>query len=1231
MTVTNFKSFRGTQKVGPFNSFTSIVGPNGAGKSCVLKAMSFCLALKGPDFTKENLASIRNKEAKASDLVSVEMVFHTRLHDNVYLKRTMGAKDRDEDYQVNGKSMTKTKYREFITDQKIDVHAGIFMFGQGFSDTLIMKSPQELRFMFEVVSNAYEFKQECEELEQEIKKHQEEFDKLTEDLKNLNKQKKLVANQLTNSDHYNKISSTYDRLETDQLLSCLLELDLKVKNANTQIMSLVDKIKDSNVMHDKLAKELKSNLEKRAEAKESSDVAEQELNRKQHELAFAGERRLKAENKKKEISSLQKSLESSLATLNSRMREVMKDKEAIQREIETAEQEITKLGTSGKLSPDLETHYQALVKSTLSVQLENPEESEAKSEEKRVAVLHDRVQREHDLAAKTARDLEVSLKLQESKLEAKQRTLQSEQAALKANEREYRGLQDRLANVEQQKRAIKDKQSTIAELSVAIDNLRHKLGEQHHQDELVRKLNDNVEGFRGELGSLIKPVHERYAVALHLALGKARHYLVVKNEKAAALANEILKEKFMTRTVVVLENVPIIKSSEIQAFRADIGQLGAAAYDIAEFEKADKDIEPCLRYFLKGKAVCETMEKAHKLRAQQGRKAHIITVAGEQLRDTYMTSIGDAELIAQDQATKMAVNLKIEELRQRKETLEEELKATAGVDDVQNADLLRDRIASLVTTIKQLQIEIESLEAGKVKLKRDLETRESERRAKEVDLQDIGKQLGKVRQRLDKFRADRKELLREKVLEYATKNKVKDKNSLVEAFLDKIEATVDKELNLRQVIANKRRQITDLGLQDIQDKVNAAKSNHDNYESLGRSNEKELTEITKQCEQLRSEIEAADGRKKQTKADYLKYIENETKLRARLREVSDEIDVYKASIRNFEIEFQSSMRRKTQLIEDKSLEGITIPLLRGEAPEAIKTTAKRLGEQSTVNVDYSTLVERVKSGEGGIIREEAEFEDEDEESSNALNMFTLSSVVEIRKYLTAEFEKSVKELNSLSTKFVTDDTIDREKRKLSELVEKITAVKNKVDECKDAKTFRENELNKFKGLRNSRFMDLFNIVSVRIKDVYRRLNRNDTADAYLTLESPNDPCAGGVIFNPTPPNKKYIFDAASLSGGEKTLASLALYFAINDVVKSPFLLLDEADSALDKYNVALVQAYLKGLSKSRQVITISHNSWFIRRSSMLLGITKLPALKGSSCFSFDLDHYRNALSEEIEA
>ena len=69
-------------------------------------------------------------------------------------------------------------------------------------------------------------------------------------------------------------------------------------------------------------------------------------------------------------------------------------------------------------------------------------------------------------------------------------------------------------------------------------------------------------------------------------------------------------------------------------------------------------------------------------------------------------------------------------------------------------------------------------------------------------------------------------------------------------------------------------------------------------------------------------------------------------------------------------------------------------------------------------------------------------------------------------------------------------------------------------------------------------------------------------NAYLTLDDTEEPFKGGMKFNAMPPMKRFR-DMYQLSGGEKTVASLALLFAIHSYHPAPFFVMDEVDAALD--------------------------------------------------------------------
>merc|ERR1711935_798582 len=81
-------------------------------------------------------------------------------------------------------------------------------------------------------------------------------------------------------------------------------------------------------------------------------------------------------------------------------------------------------------------------------------------------------------------------------------------------------------------------------------------------------------------------------------------------------------------------------------------------------------------------------------------------------------------------------------------------------------------------------------------------------------------------------------------------------------------------------------------------------------------------------------------------------------------------------------------------------------------------------------------------------------------------------------------------------------------------------------------------------------------------------------NAYLTLDDTEEPFKGGMKFNAMPPMKRFR-DMYQLSGGEKTVAALALLFAIHSFHPAPFFVLDEVDAALDNVNVNKCSKYIR--------------------------------------------------------
>uniref|UniRef100_A0A8C2H8Z2 Structural maintenance of chromosomes protein n=1 Tax=Cyprinus carpio TaxID=7962 RepID=A0A8C2H8Z2_CYPCA len=162
----------------------------------------------------------------------------------------------------------------------------------------------------------------------------------------------------------------------------------------------------------------------------------------------------------------------------------------------------------------------------------------------------------------------------------------------------------------------------------------------------------------------------------------------------------------------------------------------------------------------------------------------------------------------------------------------------------------------------------------------------------------------------------------------------------------------------------------------------------------------------------------------------------------------------------------------------------------------------------------------------------------------------------------------------------------------------------RVAELDDITTQRDAFKRGCEDLRKQRlheFMAGFNIITNKLKENYQMLTLG--GDAELELVDSLDPFSEGIMFSVRPPKKswKKIYN---LSGGEKTLSSLALVFALHHFKPTPLYFMDEIDAALDFKNVSIVACYIYEQTKNAQFIIISLRNNMFEMADRLIGIYK---------------------------
>ena len=137
--------------------------------------------------------------------------------------------------------------------------------------------------------------------------------------------------------------------------------------------------------------------------------------------------------------------------------------------------------------------------------------------------------------------------------------------------------------------------------------------------------------------------------------------------------------------------------------------------------------------------------------------------------------------------------------------------------------------------------------------------------------------------------------------------------------------------------------------------------------------------------------------------------------------------------------------------------------------------------------------------------------------------------------------------------------------------------------------------------RKERLLNVLEKVNENFKKSYHELS--DGGRGELFLENPDEPFKGGLELWAQPRGKSSKVSRQQLSGGEQSMAALALIFAIQDYDPSPFYYFDEVDQNLDAYNAERIAKMCRKRSKRAQFIMVTLRKVSLKLADHHIGIT----------------------------
>ncbi len=169
-----------------------------------------------------------------------------------------------------------------------------------------------------------------------------------------------------------------------------------------------------------------------------------------------------------------------------------------------------------------------------------------------------------------------------------------------------------------------------------------------------------------------------------------------------------------------------------------------------------------------------------------------------------------------------------------------------------------------------------------------------------------------------------------------------------------------------------------------------------------------------------------------------------------------------------------------------------------------------------------------------------------------------------------------------------------------EVSERYTFMKAQVDDVEKSKKEIENLIQSLTKQMKEVFVDSFAEINKNFTLTFKELFGG--GEAHLELSDPENILTSGIDIIVHPPGK-IVVHLEALSGGEKALVAIALYFAIMKVRPAPFCVMDEIEAALDEVNVDRFANYLRNLTEETQFILITHRRGTMEEADVLYGVT----------------------------
>ncbi|KAG0708416.1 hypothetical protein DFH29DRAFT_479888 [Suillus ampliporus] len=656
--LSDFKSYRGHQVIGPFKNFTSVIGPNGAGKSNLMDAISFVLGVKSVQLRSSQLKDLvyrgrrlakgpndgseTTQDQEDNDDTDGEgegtakkawvlAVFQDEKRKEWLFQRTISTTGASE-YRLNNKVVTYSAYNAALTSHNILVKAKNFLVFQGDVEAVASQSPRELSRLIEQISGSLE-------LAQEYEKAKEAQDRATENATfNFTKRRgiageiKQYKEQKGEAERFESLCDQKDDLIMRRILYKLFHieeaLEANARDIQTKSKALAG-LREEHAEYNKALEEARAEQARARTAvvrdEKKVKKAEKALEAKEPELvevdAQIKHSSRKLQNSQKIQEQVGNDAERQQAKLHSLTRDLANARQAAEEAAE-AHRRASQHNTS--LSENSLAEYRSLKASASVLAVSERQALETLSrDEKTASRTLTQVRAKHEELERNQERLRGDEKTQQaskSELEQKLATLQGDHARSK---QEYENQQSERTRISRLETETNEKLADVYQrlLQAGVD--RNESERETRLKETLASLQRIFPGVRGRVVDLCKPTQRKYETAVSVILGRNIDAVVVDEEKTAIECIDYMRtQRAGQATFLPLDT---ISTKPINDKYRSFARGARLAVDVIQYEPA---VERAMHHACGNSLVCDTMDVARYVCWERGQEVKAVTLEG---------------------------------------------------------------------------------------------------------------------------------------------------------------------------------------------------------------------------------------------------------------------------------------------------------------------------------------------------------------------------------------------------------------------------------------------------------------------------------------------------------------------------------------------------------------------------------------------------------------------------